>query len=53
MAAEMAAEMPGAELVVDESAGHLIMLERPELVTARLQDLIDRAAVSRCGKCLA
>jgi pimeloyl-ACP methyl ester carboxylesterase len=53
LAEEMAAEIPGAELVVDDSAGHLIMLERPELVTARLQDLIDRAAVSRRGKCSA
>ncbi len=45
-AEEMAAQIPGSELVVDEGAGHLIMLERPGLVTAELQELIDRAAMS-------
>ncbi len=49
LAEEMAAEIPGAELVVDEGAGHLIMLERPELVTTELRYLIDRA-VSRRGR---
>src|SRR5260370_1053219 len=40
---DMAAEIPGAELVVDEGAGHLIMLEHPELGTAELALLADPA----------
>jgi pimeloyl-ACP methyl ester carboxylesterase len=35
--------IPGAEHVVVEHAGHLIMLEHPELVTQQLLMLIDRA----------
>ena len=31
---EIAAAVPGAELVVDPDAGHVIMLEKPEVVTA-------------------
>ncbi len=46
LAREMAREIPAAELVVDEGAGHLIMLERPEFVTAELQELIDRAGAT-------
>jgi pimeloyl-ACP methyl ester carboxylesterase len=42
----MAAQIPGAELVIDDGAGHVIMLERPEFVTARLQEMIDRVGVS-------
>ncbi len=42
----MAAEIPGAELAVEDSAGHLIMLERPDFVTAKLQGLIDRAGAT-------
>ncbi|HKB30183.1 MAG TPA: alpha/beta hydrolase [Streptosporangiaceae bacterium] len=49
---EMAAEIPGAELVVDEGAGHLIMLEHPELVTTELARLVERAGacVGRRGE---
>ena len=50
LAEEMAAEIPGAELVVDESAGHVIMLERPDFVTPELQGLIERATLSRRGE---
>lgn len=35
--------IPGAEHVVVERAGHLIMLEHPELVTQQLLMLVDRA----------
>ncbi len=49
LAEEMAAQIPGAEMIVDEHAGHLIMLERPEFVTAQLRELIDSAAVSPKG----
>ncbi|MFD5765513.1 alpha/beta fold hydrolase [Streptomyces sp. NPDC127049] len=39
----IAAELPGAELVVVPDAGHLVMLERPEAVTGALLDLLARA----------
>ncbi|MFG2879624.1 alpha/beta fold hydrolase [Streptomyces sp. NPDC048337] len=35
-------ELPGAELVVLESTGHLMMLERPETVTGLLTELLAR-----------
>jgi pimeloyl-ACP methyl ester carboxylesterase len=37
-------EIPGAELVVLDPGGHLIMLERPDDANAHVIDLIDRAA---------
>ncbi|MFC5668493.1 alpha/beta fold hydrolase [Kitasatospora misakiensis] len=40
----MAEQLPGAELVLVEDAGHLVMLERPELVDRHLAELFDRAA---------
>ncbi|SDR14219.1 alpha/beta fold hydrolase [Actinopolyspora saharensis] len=40
----IAAELPEAELVRVEGAGHMVVLERAELVTARLGDLVRRAA---------
>ncbi len=40
----MAEQLPGAELVLVEDAGHLVMLERPELVDRHLAALFDRAA---------
>ena len=39
---EMAAAIPGAELVVAEDCGHLSTLERPETVTAALRDWLGR-----------
>ncbi|NYH78528.1 pimeloyl-ACP methyl ester carboxylesterase [Actinopolyspora biskrensis] len=39
----IAAELPEAELVRVEGAGHMVILERAELVTARLGDLVRRA----------
>ena len=40
----IAAELPDAELVRVEGAGHMVMMERHELVTARLVELIRRTA---------
>ncbi|MER7750440.1 alpha/beta hydrolase [Kitasatospora sp. NPDC097643] len=40
----MAERLPGAELVLVEGAGHLVMLERPELVDEELAALVRRAA---------
>lgn len=37
------AALPGAELTILESAGHLVMLEYPETVTALLSELLVRA----------
>ena len=49
LAGKMAAQIPGAKMIVDEHAGHLIMLEHPEFVTAQLRELIDSVAVSPRG----
>ncbi|MER6359599.1 alpha/beta hydrolase [Kitasatospora sp. NPDC001527] len=40
----MAERLPGAELVLVEDAGHLVMLERPDVVDRRLAELFERAA---------
>lgn len=40
----IAEKLPGAELVVVADAGHLVVLEYPELVNARLAGLLARAA---------
>ncbi|MFE7525714.1 alpha/beta fold hydrolase [Kitasatospora sp. NPDC057542] len=40
----MAEQLPGAELVLAEGAGHLVMLERAELVDHELARLLRRAA---------
>ncbi|KGN32849.1 lipase [Knoellia sinensis KCTC 19936] len=37
--------LPGSEHVVVRDAGHLIMLEHPELVSSQILELIDRATV--------
>ncbi|WP_415952394.1 alpha/beta fold hydrolase [Streptomyces sp. KLOTTS4A1] len=42
----IADELPGAELVIVPDAGHLVMLEHPELVTDRLAGLLARAGVA-------
>jgi pimeloyl-ACP methyl ester carboxylesterase len=39
----IAGVLPGAELVLVPDAGHLVMLEHPEVVTDRLADLLARA----------
>ncbi len=43
----IARALPDAELVLVENAGHLVMLERPELVDRRLAELLLRAADHR------
>jgi len=40
---DIAAVLPEAELIVVPDAGHLVMLERPEEVNARLRTLVRRA----------
>lgn len=42
----MADALPGAHLVVVEGAGHMVLLERPALVTLQLRALIARATRS-------
>ncbi|MFB7505104.1 alpha/beta fold hydrolase [Streptomyces broussonetiae] len=41
--------LPDAELVLVPDAGHLVMLERPEVVTDRLADLLTRAGAVPAG----
>jgi pimeloyl-ACP methyl ester carboxylesterase len=43
----MVRALPGAELVVLDPGGHLVMLERPDDVNGHLFDLLER--VSRQG----
>lgn len=45
----IAALLPDAELVLVPDAGHLVMLEHPELVTDRLVELIARAGAGRAA----
>ncbi|MFG3100306.1 alpha/beta fold hydrolase [Streptomyces sp. NPDC048182] len=45
----VAALLPDAELVLVPDAGHLVMLEHPELVTDRLADLLARAGAVPAG----
>ncbi|MCP9957702.1 alpha/beta hydrolase [Streptomyces sudanensis] len=45
----IAALVPGAELVVVPDAGHLVMLEHPRAVTARLLELLVRAGALAPG----
>jgi pimeloyl-ACP methyl ester carboxylesterase len=45
----MAEALPDAELLVLEGAGHLAMMERPELVTLRLRAFLHRAARGAYG----
>ncbi|MFC1417138.1 alpha/beta fold hydrolase [Streptacidiphilus cavernicola] len=40
----IAAELPDAELVIVPDAGHLVMLERPDLVNTQLALLLEQAA---------
>jgi pimeloyl-ACP methyl ester carboxylesterase len=47
----IAAQLPDAELEILPDTGHLLMLERPELVNAYLARLLERAA-RHCGAAL-
>jgi pimeloyl-ACP methyl ester carboxylesterase len=40
---DMVEEVPGAELVVLEDAGHMVMLEHHAVVTEHIRDLVERA----------
>ncbi|GGS23918.1 alpha/beta hydrolase [Streptomyces griseoviridis] len=46
---EIAGRLPDAELVLVPDAGHLVMLEHPELVTDRLADLLVRVGAVPSG----
>ncbi|WP_167588328.1 alpha/beta hydrolase [Kineococcus rubinsiae] len=48
-ARRIADAIPGAEHVLVRSAGHLVMLEHPALVTARLERLLARAGTGAPG----
>lgn len=43
---EIAERLPGAEHVVVQDCGHLIMIEHPEVVTGQILALIDRAEIA-------
>ncbi|MEV4707961.1 alpha/beta hydrolase [Actinoplanes sp. NPDC049316] len=45
-AESIAEALPGTELTVCEGAGHMLMMERPELVTAALSGVVEKAAES-------
>jgi hypothetical protein len=42
--------LPHAEHVVVHDAGHLLMLEHPDVVTSHLRDLVERSLRSRPGR---
>jgi pimeloyl-ACP methyl ester carboxylesterase len=44
LAGELAAGIPGADLILVPGAGHLVILERPEVVTEAITELLARAA---------
>jgi pimeloyl-ACP methyl ester carboxylesterase len=44
---EIVRRIPGAEHVVVRNAGHLVMLEHPEVVTMHLVDLVQRSQRER------
>ena len=46
---EMVEQVPGAELVILPDAGHLLMLEHPDVVTEHLRDLVVRALRGRAS----
>ena len=45
----MADALPNAELLILQGAGHLAMMERPEMVTLRLRAFLHRAYRSAAG----
>lgn len=46
----MAEELPAAELLVVPGAGHLAMMEQPELVNAALRALLDRSVAAAADR---
>jgi pimeloyl-ACP methyl ester carboxylesterase len=49
-AESIAAALPGTDLTVCRGAGHMLMLERPDEVTAALAAVVRRAASSTPGE---
>jgi pimeloyl-ACP methyl ester carboxylesterase len=47
---EIVEALPGAEHVVVRNAGHLMLLEHPDVVTEHLQNLLDRASHSAVAR---
>ncbi|KUJ70152.1 lipase [Streptomyces albus subsp. albus] len=45
----IAAALPNADLVIVEGAGHLVMMEHPDLVTGHLAELLARAGAGPVG----
>ena len=45
----IAAELPEARLVVAENAGHLLMLEHPEVVNSALVEMVGAVLAGRAG----
>jgi len=49
-AAALAAAIPGARLVRVPEAGHMVILERPEVVTAEIRSLVAEATQAAAGR---
>ena len=49
-AAALAAAIPGARLVRVPEAGHMVILERPEVVTAEIRSLVAEATQASVGR---
>ncbi len=47
---EIARAVPGAELVIVPDAGHMVMLEHPELVNRHLRELVRRSLRAQLGR---
>jgi pimeloyl-ACP methyl ester carboxylesterase len=43
LAGELAAGIPGADLILVPGAGHLVIMERPDIVTEAIMTVLDRA----------
>ena len=50
LGAELAAEIPGARLVMVAGAGHVLMLERPDVVNDAIAGVLARGAAGRSGR---
>ncbi len=46
---DMIEQVPGAELVILQNAGHMLMLEHHELVSEHIRELVDRAVRTRAS----
>ena len=46
---DMVEQVPGAELVILQNAGHMLMLEHHELVSEHIRQLVDRAVRTRAS----